>query len=161
MGFPSAGPLNSLVLIKNDPSSASNVVYLHRNQSLNGPSPDLTQKPKSAAREPSAAKAATKATPSPPSDGGEGGERRRVCFGLPLSSVFSPLLRRGERKKKPCAKIFVLATFRAIAVQRIQRKTADPDGEWRPDFAPLESPLRSSLCARCVLLRQFNFGVQI
>jgi len=28
------------------------------------------------------------------------GERRRVCFGLPLSSVLSPLLRRGERKKK-------------------------------------------------------------
>jgi hypothetical protein len=28
------------------------------------------------------------------------GERRLVCFGLPLSSVLSPLLRRGERKKK-------------------------------------------------------------
>jgi hypothetical protein len=28
------------------------------------------------------------------------GERRFVCFlGLPLSSVLSPLLRRGERKK--------------------------------------------------------------
>jgi len=27
------------------------------------------------------------------------GERRRFCFGLPLSSVLSPLLRRGERKK--------------------------------------------------------------
>jgi len=32
------------------------------------------------------------------------GERRRVCpdsFGLPLPSILSPLLRRGERKKKP------------------------------------------------------------
>ena len=33
------------------------------------------------------------------------GERRRAGFGLPLS-VLSPLLRRGERKKQPRAKIF-------------------------------------------------------
>src|SRR6266542_6889523 len=34
------------------------------------------------------------------------GERRCVCVGLPLSSVLSPLLRRGERKKKPRARFF-------------------------------------------------------
>jgi len=49
-------------------------------------------------------KAATQ-TPSPPSDGGEGrGEEVRFetdeLFGMPLSSILSPLLRRGERKKK-------------------------------------------------------------
>jgi len=35
------------------------------------------------------------------------GERRRVCpdsFDSPLSSVLSPLLRRGERKKKRVSK---------------------------------------------------------
>src|SRR6266496_3479714 len=47
-----------------------------------------------------------KKLPSPPSDGGEGrGEEGRW---MPLSSVLSPLLRRGERKKnvlqKTCAK---------------------------------------------------------
>src|SRR5258705_12353184 len=33
--------------------------------------------------------------------------------------------------------------------------------EWRSDFPPLKSLLRSSLCALCVLLRQFNFGLRV
>ena len=36
------------------------------------------------------------------------GERRRVFVGLPLSSVLSPLLRRGERKKHARWKIFAV-----------------------------------------------------
>src|SRR5439155_22244975 len=45
-------------------------------------------------------KAATQDAPSPPSDGGEGrGEEERPIT-TPLSSILSPLLRRGERKKK-------------------------------------------------------------
>ena len=62
---------------------------------------------------PSAANAATK-IPSPPSDGGEGrGEEVRFeteeLFGMPLSSVLSPLLRRGERKNKTALRKIVAA----------------------------------------------------
>src|SRR5258706_15235297 len=36
-----------------------------------------------------------------------------------------------------------------------------PKVEWRADFPPFQSLLRSSLCALCVLLRQSNFGVRV
>src|SRR6266568_3640120 len=38
--------------------------------------------------------------PSPPSDGGEGRGEERHSVRRPLSSILSPLMRRGERKKK-------------------------------------------------------------
>src|SRR5438046_10349203 len=44
--------------------------------------------------------AGAKETPSPPSDGGEGRGEEVRCVRMPLSSVLSPLLRRGERKKE-------------------------------------------------------------
>src|SRR5713101_4468601 len=39
-------------------------------------------------------------SPSPSSDAGAGRVEERRCVRLPLSSVLSPLLRRGEGKKK-------------------------------------------------------------
>src|SRR5437016_13584933 len=39
-------------------------------------------------------------TPSPASNGGEGRGEEGRCVKMPLSSVLSPLLRRGERKQK-------------------------------------------------------------
>jgi len=40
-------------------------------------------------------------SPSPPSDGGEGrGEEAHHEFKIPLSSILSPLVPRGERKKQ-------------------------------------------------------------
>jgi hypothetical protein len=49
--------------------------------------------------------AATESTPSPSVEE-RGRERWSVCLGSPLSSVLSPLLRRGERKQKLRARIF-------------------------------------------------------
>ena len=43
-------------------------------------------------------------TPSPPSDGGEGRGEEGRCMRMPLCSVLSPLLRRGERKEKRAPK---------------------------------------------------------
>jgi len=40
------------------------------------------------------------------------GERSDVGMGMPLSSVLSPLLRRGERKKSPLQKLCVREQLR-------------------------------------------------
>src|SRR5438093_11800130 len=49
--------------------------------------------------------AGSEEAPSPPSDGGEGRGEEGRWVRMPRSSVLSPLLRRGERKKKPVPKI--------------------------------------------------------
>src|SRR6266511_2764866 len=47
---------------------------------------------------------ATEEPPSPPLDGGEGRGEEGHCVTMPLSSVLSPLLRRGEKRKRPAQK---------------------------------------------------------
>src|SRR5881394_3349144 len=49
-------------------------------------------------------RATNQGTPSPPSDGGEGRGEEGRSVRTPLSSVLSPLLRRGERKKRQAPK---------------------------------------------------------
>jgi hypothetical protein len=49
------------------------------------------------------------------------GERRRVCFGWPLSSVLSPLLRRGERKDNPRRKFLAVRRLIRMAKNDAER----------------------------------------
>src|SRR5438128_152084 len=78
----------------------------------------------SGAEGPQPGAAGTEETPSPPSDGGEGrGEEGRW---MPLSSVLSPLLRRGERKKKRAqnlAQKTTLQRFNGLTIQRFNDRT--------------------------------------
>src|SRR5437016_13818392 len=67
-------------------------------------------------------------TPSPPSDGGEGRGEEGRCVRLPLSSVLSPLLRRGERKKKRDRDNFNLRMLQELLcmLARIMQKRTTP-----------------------------------
>ena len=50
--------------------------------------------------------------------------RRFACLGLPFSSVLSPLLRRGERKKQPRARIPQAATILGDGKAKLPRRKA-------------------------------------